>query len=123
MKSWNVATLSLQPHAPEILSTGGDSRAIALVLPAGEALQEHQVRERAWVVVVAGEVRVETPDGEALQGGVGFTLEFEPGERHSVVALTEARLLLLLTPWPGEGHFGTLSPEQRATVRERAADR
>lgn len=123
MKSWNVATLALEPHAPEILSTCADSRAIALVLPAGETLQEHQVRERAWVVVVSGDVRIETPNGEAFEGGAGLTLEFDPGERHSVVALTEARLLILLTPWPGEGHFGTLSPEQRATVRERAAER
>lgn len=120
MESWNVASLTIRPHAPEILSTGPGGRAIALELPAGESLQEHQVREHAWVVVMAGEVRVTTPAGETVEGGAGLMLEFAPGERHTVDAMGDARLLLLLTPWPGDGHVGTLSAEQRATIRERA---
>lgn len=122
MKSWDLTSLTLRPHAPEILSTSADARAIALELPAGESLQEHEVRERAWVTVVAGQVQITTATGEAIQGGPGLTLEFEPAERHAVQAVTDARLLLLLLPWPAEGHLGTLSPEQRATVRQRASD-
>jgi hypothetical protein len=29
---------------------------------------------------------------------------FDPKERHEVIANTDARLLLVLAPWPGEGH-------------------
>jgi hypothetical protein len=30
---------------------------------------------------------------------------FEPDERRSVSSEAGARILLLLAPWPGEGHF------------------
>jgi hypothetical protein len=49
-------------------------------------------------------------------------LEFDPGERHTVSARSDARLLLLLSPWPGDGHPGAMSLEEKATVRERAAE-
>jgi hypothetical protein len=31
---------------------------------------------------------------------------FDPGERHEVRAVSDARLLLVLAPWPGAGHPG-----------------
>ena len=34
------------------------------------------------------------------------TSVFDPKERHEVRAVTDARLLLVLAPWPGEGHPG-----------------
>jgi quercetin dioxygenase-like cupin family protein len=73
-------------------------------LDAGQALGDHQVHERAWVTVVEGEVRV-FGDGREEQCGVGTLLTFEPNERHSLVSDTGARILLLLAPWPGEGHY------------------
>jgi hypothetical protein len=36
---------------------------------------------------------------------VGMLLTFEPNERHSIATDTGARILLVLSPWPGEGHF------------------
>jgi quercetin dioxygenase-like cupin family protein len=39
-------------------------------------------------------------------GGPGFFAVFDPGERHEVRAKGDARLLLVLAPWPGEGHPG-----------------
>jgi hypothetical protein len=32
-------------------------------------------------------------------------MRFAPGERHSVSSTDGARILMLLSPWPGEGHF------------------
>ena len=32
-------------------------------------------------------------------------MRFEPGERHSISSAAGARILMLLSPWPGEGHF------------------
>lgn len=121
MNHWELGSLPLRPHSPEILSTTDEARAIVLEIPAGESLTDHQVHERAWVTVVAGEVETTTAGGEQVQGGVGLLMEFEPGERHAVRALTTARLLLLLTPWPGQGHPGSMSLDEKAHVRERAA--
>lgn len=123
MKSWNLRTVDLRPHSPEILSSSEDARAVVLEIPAGESLQDHQVHERAWVAVIDGEAEITTARGESVAGGSGLMVEFAPGERHAVVAKRTARLLLLLvTPWPGDGHPGTMSLEDKATVRQRAAE-
>ncbi|HET9124974.1 MAG TPA: cupin domain-containing protein [Solirubrobacteraceae bacterium] len=122
MRSWSLLSRSLRPHAPEILSSGTAARAIVLEIPAGESLSEHQVHERAWVTVLEGEVEVTSDSGEKVSGAGGLLIEFDPAERHAVLARTTARLLLLLTPWPGDGHPGTMTLDQKATVRERAAE-
>ncbi len=121
MKSWDLQAVALSPHSPEILESGDDGRAIVLELPAGGSLREHQVHERAWVVVISGEVAI-SADGARVQGGPGLMVKFEPGERHRVDALEDSRVLLLLTPWPGDGHPGTMTLADKRTVRERAAE-
>lgn len=113
--------MSVSPHAPEILDSGDGGRAIALEIPAGESLQDHQVHEHAWVTVICGEVEF-TTDDQAVSGGAGLMVGFVPGERHAVYARTTARLLLLLTPWPGDGHPGAMPLADRQTVRQRAAE-
>jgi quercetin dioxygenase-like cupin family protein len=106
VEHWDLRTLDVEPHRPLILtSQRGEARSIALSLPAGEALQEHQVHERAHLVVVDGEVEVELAAG-AVSGGPGLFVVFDPAERHVVRARTDARLLLVLAPWPGDGHPG-----------------
>ncbi len=123
MNTWNLRTLDLKPRLPEILSTSDAARAIALDLAAGESLADHQVHERAWLVVLDGEVRVTTAEGEQTTGGVGLLVEFAPGERHEVIASTAARLLLLLTPWPGSGHPGAMTIREKLYARRHAAKR
>jgi quercetin dioxygenase-like cupin family protein len=123
MKSWDLKTVRAEPHEPQILSTGDDARAIVLSIPAGEELQEHEVHERARVVVIAGEVEVATPEGERVSASAGHLLEFAPGERRTVAARSDATVLLLLTPWPGDGHPGAMTLAEKAGVRERAAER
>ena len=103
MDSWDIATLDLEPHQPQVLRTDDESRVIAINLPAGEELQEHQVHERAYLVVAAGEIEVEQ-GRETRAGGPGFLAHFDPNERHEVRAKSDARLVLILAPWPGEGH-------------------
>jgi quercetin dioxygenase-like cupin family protein len=123
MKSWDLKTADVVPHEPQILSTDGDARAIALNLPAGEEMQEHEVHERARVIVVDGEVEVTTPEGASETAGPGHLFEFDPGERRTIAARADTRLLLLLSPWPGDGHPGAMSLEEKAEARERAAER
>jgi quercetin dioxygenase-like cupin family protein len=107
MDIWDLKRRDFRPHRPEILSSSQEGRAIALDLPAGEILADHQVHESAWVTVVEGEVSITSDTGETAEAHVGSLMHFAPAERHEVKALTDARLLLLLTPWPGPGHPGT----------------
>lgn len=121
MQSWDLKTVEAEPHQPEILASADDARTIVLRLPGGEELQEHEVHERARIVVVDGEVDVTTADGEAVSAGPGHLFEFDPAERHTIAARSDACLLLILTPWPGDGHPGAMTLEQKAEARERAA--
>jgi quercetin dioxygenase-like cupin family protein len=122
LRSWDLKAIELRPHSPEILSSTSDARGVVLEIPRGESLQDHQVHERAWVTVIDGQVEITTTAGERVTGGSGLMVEFAPGERHAVHARTTARLLLLLTPWPGDGHPGTMPLSDKATVRQRAAE-
>ena len=91
MNSWELGALDLKPRLPEILSSSDAARAIVLDLEAGESLSEHEVHERAWLVVLGGEIEVATAAGERANGGAGLLVEFAPGERHEVVATAKAR--------------------------------
>lgn len=123
MKFWDLKTLDLKPRLPEILSSGDAARAIALDLAVGESLAEHQVHERAWLIVLDGEIEVTNGDGAKASGDCGLLVEFEPSERHEVVAVSDARLLLLLTPWPGDGHPGAMTIREKLYSRRHAAKR
>jgi quercetin dioxygenase-like cupin family protein len=103
MQTWDIAGLEVEPHKPEVLRSDGESRAIVIQLPAGEELSDHQVHERAYLVVVSGEVEI-VDAGESVSGGAGLLAQFDPNERHAVRAVSDARLLLMLSPWPGVGH-------------------
>ncbi len=114
MKSWDL----LEVEAPEGIRTpvvlhSGDARAILLRLEPGQMLGDHEVRERAWLTVIEGEV--ELTCGEAhTSAGAGTLVMFDPGERHSVSSSAGARLLLLLAPWPADGHYGAEEISQQA---------
>ena len=123
MRSWDLKELDLKPRLPEILSSSEDARAIVLDLAAGESLSEHAVHERAWLIVLDGEVEVGTSAGTGASGGRGLLVEFEPRERHEVMASSDARLLLLLTPGPGDGHPGAMELREKLYTRRPAAKR
>jgi quercetin dioxygenase-like cupin family protein len=106
VESWDIRSLDVQPHQPQVLRSDDDARLIAINLPAGEELQEHQVHEHAYLVVADGEVEVEQ-GGETATAGPGFVAHFDPAERHEVRAKSDAKLVLLLAPWPGAGHPNT----------------
>ncbi len=107
MEHWDLPGLDVEPHSPHILASHrGEARSIVLRLPAGESLQEHQVHERAHVIVIDGEVEIGLDGGDAVTGGRGLLAVFDPGERHEVNAVSDALLLLVLAPWPGPGHPG-----------------
>ena len=92
-------------RSPAVLhSQDGESRVVLIELTAGQELSEHQVTEAALLLVVSGQVRVETA-AESIDAGSGELFRFDPAERHSVSSPEGARVLLTLSPWPGEGHY------------------
>ena len=103
METWDISSLTIEAHKPQVLRSDEETRAIAIKLPAGDELQEHQVHERAYLVVADGEIELSAA-GQNTTGGPGFLAHFAPGERRTVKALSDARLVLVLAPWPGEGH-------------------
>jgi quercetin dioxygenase-like cupin family protein len=103
LDSWDIRSLDVQPHQPKVLKSDGEARVIAINLPAGEALQDHQVHERAYLFVADGSIEVDGGGGSET-GGAGYLAHFDPNERHEVRATEDARLILVLAPWTGEGH-------------------
>ena len=89
---------------PVVVHSGNEARAVLLVLNPGQVLGDHQVKENAWVTVLEGRVRV-SAGGETAEAGVGSLFRFDPDERHSLSSEEGARILLLLAPWPGDGHY------------------
>jgi hypothetical protein len=82
VNTWDLKALDLRPRLPEILSSSDAARAIVLDLAAGESRSDHEVHERAWLVVLDGEIQVKTAAGEHASGGVGLLAEFAPGSGH-----------------------------------------
>jgi quercetin dioxygenase-like cupin family protein len=103
LESWDIRSLDIKVHQPEVLRTDGEARVIAIDLPAGEELQDHQVHERAYLLVADGRVEV-SGGGSSETGAPGYLAIFDPNERHEVRATSDARIVLILAPWPGEGH-------------------
>ena len=107
MQHWKLNEIETPDgsRSPVVLHTqDGESRVVLIALEPGQELSEHQVKETALLLVVAGEVRVEA-GGDSVSAVAGELFHFQPDERHSVASKTGARVLLTLAPWPGDGHY------------------
>jgi quercetin dioxygenase-like cupin family protein len=106
VERWHIPSVEASgQREPRVLFSTRECRAVVIDLHDGDALGDHSVHERAVLQVVAGQLEVGTADGETVCGA-GTLIAFAPGERHAVRATGgDARLLLMLAPWPGEGHY------------------
>jgi quercetin dioxygenase-like cupin family protein len=107
VRHWTLPEIETPKGArsPVVLhSRDGAERVILIELRAGDALGEHQVKESAFLLVLDGSVRVGA-GGEPVEAESGTLFQFDPDERHSVTSERGARVLLMLAPWPGEGHY------------------
>jgi len=106
VQAWKLTEIEMPDgkRDPVVLHSDDEARAVLIELKPGQELGDHQVKEHAWLCVVDGTVRVGA-DGESMDAGVGTLFHFVPDERHSVASDDGARLLLLLAPWPGAGHY------------------
>jgi quercetin dioxygenase-like cupin family protein len=105
MQIWHLDR-EIAPGAskPAVLFSTPEARGIRINLLAGEALEEHSVRERAIVTVLGGRVEVQT-GGSTTMCEPGAVVLLEPHERHSIRAQDVSHLLLVLAPWPAPDHY------------------
>jgi quercetin dioxygenase-like cupin family protein len=108
LETWDVRKLDVEPHFPQVLRSDDEGRVIVINLRAGEELQEHQVHERSWILVVEGEIELDATADGSTKGGPGLLIHVDPNERNEIRAVSDALLIMVLVPWPGEGH-----PSQR----------
>ena len=82
-----------------------EARAVLIGLEPGQELGDHQVKEHAFVLVVEGSVRVEA-GAESVEAQAGMLVRrSSPTSGTRSRATDGARILLLLAPWPGAGHY------------------
>jgi quercetin dioxygenase-like cupin family protein len=106
VQSWNLREIETPggSRSPVVLRSDEGSRVVLIVLDPGQALGDHQVKEGALVAVVDGTIRVES-GGRTIEGDAGCVFSFDADERRSISTDDGARILLVLSPWPGEGHY------------------
>ena len=114
MQSWNLFELETPggTRSPIVLHSTEEARALLIGIDPGQELGEHQVHENAYIVVVEGRARFEAGN-DSLAADPGTLVRFEEHERRRVSSENGARLLVLLAPWPGPGHYRG-DPERRA---------
>jgi quercetin dioxygenase-like cupin family protein len=106
VRSWRLSEIETPDgsRSPVVLQSSDEGRAVLIGLLPGQRLGDHQVKEHAFIVVVDGTARIEA-GGETLEADAGTMVAFDPDERRVVASESGAKLLLLLAPWPGEGHY------------------
>lgn len=111
MESWKLSDIETPggSRSPVVLKSDDEARAVLVALEAGQELGDHQVKEHAWILVVDGSVKLRA-GAEEVEAPAGTLARFEPDERHSVSSDGGAKILLLLAPWPGPGHYRGARP-------------
>jgi quercetin dioxygenase-like cupin family protein len=106
VQSWNLLQLETPggTRSPIVLHSTDEARAVMIGIAAGQKLGDHQVHERAYIVVVDGRVQIDA-GSESLEAGPGTLVRLEENERRRVSSADGARILMILAPWPGPGHY------------------
>jgi quercetin dioxygenase-like cupin family protein len=106
MEVWDLTAIEAPDGTrdPVVLHSSPEGRALMIRIDPGQELGPHQVKERAWVCVVDGRVTIQA-GAESLDATPGMLATFAPDQRHALRSEGGARILLLLAPWPGEGHY------------------
>ena len=115
MQQWDLLEIDAPQGTrdPVVLYQDPGARAVLIVLQPGQQLGDHQVKENAWITVLDGSVRV-SAGGETATAARGAMIRFDRNERHSLASDDGARVVMLLAPWPGEGHYQAGEPNYRS---------
>jgi quercetin dioxygenase-like cupin family protein len=106
VRSWRLPEIETPDgsRSPVVLYSSDEGRAVLIGLLPGQKLGDHQVKEHALLVVVDGSAQIEA-GSDRLEAAAGTMVAFDPDERRVVASESGAKILLMLAPWPGEGHY------------------
>jgi quercetin dioxygenase-like cupin family protein len=106
VQSWNLLEIETAggTRSPIVLHSTDEARAVLIGIDPGQELGQHQVHEHAYLLVLDGRARIEAGN-DSLDAERGTLVRLEENERRRVSSDEGARLLLLLAPWPGAGHY------------------
>jgi quercetin dioxygenase-like cupin family protein len=105
MERWHLPSIAANGRRePRVLFSRPGCRAVLIDLSAGDELGEHRTHEHAVLEVVSGKLALTTSE-RTVECDAGTLVTLEPRETRRVEALEPSRILLVLAPWPGEGHF------------------
>lgn len=105
MERWHLPSIEANGRRePRVLFSRPGCRAVLIDLNAGDELGEHRTHEHAVLQLVSGRLALVAGD-RRVECDAGTLVSLEPHETRSVEALEPSRILLVLAPWPGEGHF------------------
>jgi quercetin dioxygenase-like cupin family protein len=106
VQTWNLRDIETPggSRSPVVVQSKDEARAVLIGLDPGQSLGDHQVHERSWVIVLDGRVSIQS-GSEKIEAEAGSLTWFEVDERRSISTEDGARILLLLAPWPGAGHY------------------
>jgi quercetin dioxygenase-like cupin family protein len=102
---WHLPSIEATgKREPRVLFSRPECRAVLIDLQAGEEMGEHRMHEHAVVHVISGKLGLSSDD-HGVECEAGTIVAFEAGESRSAHALEPSRILLVLAPWPGDGHY------------------
>jgi quercetin dioxygenase-like cupin family protein len=105
VERWHLPSIEANGRRePRVLFSRPGCRAVLIDLNAGDELGEHRTHEHAVLQIVSGRLALVAGD-RRVECEAGTLVSLEPHETRSVEALEQSRILLVLAPWPGEGHF------------------
>jgi quercetin dioxygenase-like cupin family protein len=105
VQRWHLPSIEANGRRePRVLFSRPEARAVLIDLNAGDEMGAHRTHESAVLEVVSGRIAVASGE-KRVECEAGTLVSLEPGETRSVTALEPSRLLLMLAPWPGAGHF------------------
>jgi quercetin dioxygenase-like cupin family protein len=105
VQRWHLPSIEANGRRePRVLFSRPECRSVLIDLTAGDEMGEHRTHEVAVLEVVSGRLAV-TAGGRRVECEAGTLVSFEPGQARTLEALEQSRILLVLAPWPGEGHF------------------
>lgn len=111
MQHWDLTAANEGTRTgPRVLFSTPEARGVVMDLAQDEEMGDHRVRERALVHVLRGSVAC-TSGADTRTCVEGTLIVFEPGEPHTFRAVEPTRLLLILAPWPAQGHYSDVGAD------------
>jgi quercetin dioxygenase-like cupin family protein len=105
VERWHLPSIEANGRRePRVLFSRPGCRAVLVDLNAGDELGEHRTHEHAVLQLISGRLAIAAGE-QRVECETGTLVSLEPHETRSIEALEDSRIVLILAPWPGEGHF------------------